>query len=399
MIRRGNVAVRFSVLLALLSGASGGCTTDHDALARQPKAGSSGGGAGGSGGFGGFGNTGNEAPQGGRVNPDIEAPGDNVLTIVNGIVDAPSVRLCFARVGADGLTGDFVGDPLAELDYATSTVLTELPGFSFVDDVIEPWAIAGDLSLIAKLDCQAAVERAQTEEAKAAPDPDGEGGAPPTLDLEMPTLRARPVAALPAGTVDIDRSILMVLSGCIGGAAYSGLGLDFDPDDPEAELDDETIQSKACGADYDAEWPTLQPVVVKLSREHQPESVGLQGLHASVATTSLDLRSSNDDGTISLVFASAVDFGSIEPHPADTRFTPEQLGVEARGYGLQAVGETGDVVYQETWSDLFAISGLAPLSAARTYTAVFLGPNPLLRRTGWWNTPAFALVDNDPTRE
>ena len=52
------------------------CTTNHDALARQPKAGSSGGGSGGRSGFGtgGFGNTGNQA-QGGRHNPDVEAAG------------------------------------------------------------------------------------------------------------------------------------------------------------------------------------------------------------------------------------------------------------------------------------------------------------------------------------
>jgi hypothetical protein len=35
----------------------------------------------------------------------------------------------------------------------------------------------------------------------------------------------------------------------------------------------------------------------------------------------------------------------------------------------------------------------------RTYTAIFLGPDPLLIKEGWWNGSAFALVDNDPTRD
>jgi hypothetical protein len=46
-----------------------------------------------------------------------------------------------------------------------------------------------------------------------------------------------------------------------------------------------------------------------------------------------------------------------------------------------------------------ARSGLTAMQSARTYTAVFLGPAPQLLATGFWNANAFALVDNDPTRE
>src|SRR6186713_2446664 len=110
MARLGEVALRLeaarAVLLtvAMVASASGACTTNHDALARQPKAGSSSGGSAGASGFGsgGFGNTGNQASQGGRPNPDDEPAGDDVLTIVNGVVDATSVRLCFARVDENG---------------------------------------------------------------------------------------------------------------------------------------------------------------------------------------------------------------------------------------------------------------------------------------------------------
>jgi hypothetical protein len=400
MIRLADVAVRFGALLALLAAGAGGCTTDHDALARHPKAGSGGGGAGGSLGVGGSVNTGNQPSEGGRTNPDIEPPGDNVLTLVNGVVDAPSVRLCFARVDADGATRELVGDPLPELDYAASTVLSELPGFSFVDDVIEPWVLAGDLSLIEDLDCQAAVELAESEEARVVPDPDGEGGAPPSSDPETPSLRARAVAALPAGTVDIGRSILLVLTGCIGGLAYADTGLDTDAEaDPDAETDPEPVQNQACGADYEPESPTLQPIVVKLSREQHFDTIGLQGVHASLPTESLDVRAASDDGTVALVFASALRFGAIEPRPADTRFTPEQLGVDQGNFGLQAVGENGTVAFAETWSHLFTTSGVDAMFAGRTYTTVFLGSSPFLLKKGWWNRPAFALVDNDPTRK
>jgi len=403
-----NQAVRLVLVGSLLAGgAANACTTNHDALARQPKAGSSSGGtAGASGfGFGGFGNTGNQA-QGGRANPDVEPKGDDVLTIVNGVVDAPSVRLCFARVGENGETSDFVGSPLPELGYAAAAVLTQLDGLSLVDDVIQPWVISGELSRVDELDCRAAVALAESEEAKVtpvAPEPVGAGGAnaggagpepepSPTgaggeggsaeIPLEFPTLRARPVAALPAGTVHIGRSILLVLSGCMGGAAYA-----------------DRVEVSACGAGYTPQTPTLEPVIVKLSRAVGFDKVGLQGVHASAPTGSLDLRASGDGGAVSLVFASNVSFGSIKPRPADTRFTPAELGVENFNFGLQAVDGSGGVVYQESWSDILAASALATPSAARTYTAIFLGPDPLLLKEGWWNKSAFALVDNDPTRE
>ncbi|HEX2871354.1 MAG TPA: hypothetical protein VHP33_08860 [Polyangiaceae bacterium] len=414
MVRLGEAACADAgrgLLLALLvaAGASNGCTTNHDALARQPKAGSSAGGSAGTAGFGfgGFGNTGNQ-PQGGRSNPDVEPPGANVLTIVNGIVDAPSVRICFARVGENGETEAFVGSPLPELGYAASTVLLEVDGLSLIDDVIQPWVIAGQLSLLKKLSCEDAVALAQAEEAKVTPIPEepveagqggeggvGHGGAAAVPGsaaeagaggagepLEFPALRARALAALPAGTVNIGRSILMVLSGCIGGAAYT-----------------DHIETAVCGNDYTPQTPTLQPIVVKLSRQLSFDKVGLQAVHASAATASLDIRASGDSGAVSLVFATDVTFGAIEPRPAALRFSPAELGVDQLNYGLQAIDEAGGVAYQEAWSDILAVSALPTPVAGRTYTAVFLGPDPLLIKEGWWNTSAFSLVDNDPTRD
>jgi len=404
----GDAALRTDGARALLLGfwlalgAVNGCTTNHDALARQPKAGSSAGGSAGASGFGtgAFGNTGNQS-QGGWPNPDDEPKGDDVLTIVNGMVDAPSIRLCFARLGDDGETQDFVGAPLPELAYAASTVLTEVDGLSFADDAIQPWVISGQLSRLKQLDCAAAVALAESEEAKVTPVEEppamsgeggqggagsgaaaGEGGAPAAEPLEFPTLRARPVAALPAGTVHIGRSILLVLTGCSGGAAYT-----------------DHIETSVCGASYTPATPTLRPVIVKLSRVVGTGTVGLQAVHGSLATASLDVRASGDSGAVSLVFASSLFFGSIEPRPADTRFTPFELGVQNFNYGLQAVDETGSVAYQEAWSDIMTASGLSAILPSRTYTAVFLGPDPLLIKEGWWNKVAFSLVDNDPTRE
>jgi len=357
------------------------CSTDHDALALQPRGGAGGSAGAGGGGAGGVPSVAGQTSSGGRVNADVEPAGDNVLTIVNGVVDAESVALCFARVSDDGESSELRGDPLTELGYAASKVLTELPDFSFADDTIEPWVIAGDLSLIDGLDCADAVELAQGEEAKVTPDPEAE---PPKKAPPPPALRARPVAALPAGTVDIGRSILMVLTGCMGGAAYTY---------------SEELGPRICGDDYAPDLPTLQPLVVKLSREHRYSTVGLQGMHASVATGSLDVRASGDGGRVALVFASSIRFGAVEPRPADTRFSPSELGIDAGDYGLQAVDYFAKVVFEQPWTDVLGASGLPGVTANRTYTAIFLGPDPTVKTRDFWNPAAFALVDNDPTRE
>lgn len=403
MLRLGEVARRLTAPAALLLGflalpLVAACTTNHDALARQPAAGGAGGGGGGSAGFpsGGSGNTGNQA-QGGRVNPDDEPAGDDVLTLVNGVVDTPSVQVCFARLDDEG-NAELVGSPLPELAYATSTVLTELAELSFEQDVLQPWLIAGDLAQIDGLDCAEAVELAREAEAAVTPEPEpedsgaggasgaagatfgAEGGAGPAL--EKPALRARALAALPAGTVAIGRSILMVLSGCLGGAAYDGASV-----------------SSVCGEGYAPDAPTAQPVVVKLSRDFRFDKVGLQGLHASLAMGSADLRVSGDNGSVALVFASSVTFGEVSPRPSDTRFSVLDVGAGDARFGLQAIGENAEVLHQAAWPELMEAAGLSSVSAARTYTAVLLGPRPRLFPEGWWNPPAFALVDNDPTRQ
>lgn len=379
------------LLVGLLLGAGSGCTTNHDALAKQPKAGSASGGGGSSGfGAGGSDNTGNVS-QGGRMNPDVEPAGDDVLTIVNGVVDAPSVRLCFSRVAENGEAGELVGEPMSELGYASSVVLTELDGFSFADDAIVPWLISGDFSLLDGLDCADAVALAVEEEARVTPVDTGDGaggaaagagGAAEPEPLEEPALRARALGAIPPGTVNIGRSILLVLTGCMGGAAYN-----------------DAVETSVCGGAYTPSTPTLQPVVVKLSRNLGFDKVGLQAVPASQAIAgTIDVRASGEEGIISLTFASGVGFGGIEPRPADVRFSANELGVARSDFGLQAVDNSG-VIFQESWADIRSASGIEEILPARTYTAVLLGPDPLLRKDGWWNPSAFALVDNDPTRD
>jgi hypothetical protein len=174
----------------------------------------------------------------------------------------------------------------------------------------------------------------------------------------------------------------MVLSGCLGGAYYT---------DPKV--------TSVCGDDYTPSTPTALAVVVKLSREIGFDKVGLQAVHAALAVSGkIDVRASAEDGLSPLTFSNDVAFGGIEPRPADVRFSPLELGADRGDFGLQAADSKG-VILEEAWSDVFASSSVGSLEPLRTYTAIMIGPHPLLTKRGWWNPSAFALIDNDPTRE
>ena len=53
-------------------------------------------------------------------------------------------------------------------------------------------------------------------------------------------------------------------------------------------------------------------------------------------------------------------------------------------------------VYSEPWRTVQARAGIDMLEDGRGYTLVVLGPSYDVDAKGWWNPPAFGLVDNDP---
>ena len=385
----------FWLMLLVASASGGACTTNHDALAKQNRGGGGQGGKAGAASAG-LGNTGNFSPEGGAPqNPDDEQPGEDVVTIVNGVVDAPSVQLCFARTDIVGGVPELVGEPSSELSYGSARIFTEIPGVSLQEDAIQPWLLAGTLSLVEGLDCVAAVELALEEEAKVTPveeqgtggvgaggEPAGAGGAgEPSPRLELPKLRARAMPALPAGSFAVGRSVLLVLSGCIGGAAFT-----------------DSLETSVCGEAYSAKTPTLQPVVVKLSRESRFDKVGLQAVQGSLAAGVEEMRAASDVGSLALTFASKLTFGAIQPRPADVRFGSAELGVGVPGHGVQAIGE-GVVLYQEGWASLRDRAGISEVVNGRSYSLVLVGPSPQVAKPGFWSSPSLVLVDNDPTRE
>jgi hypothetical protein len=357
----------------LVTGVLVGCVTDHDALSKRPTT-NQGAGAGGLGTAGApthfAGSNGDGANGGGHS--DDEAPGESLLTIVNGVVDAPSVVLCFAKVDAEGGVSAF-GQPLTAqpFEYGKSLVLTAVAGAELDTDTLQPMLIAGELGLVSGLGCEDAVARAQDEEAAAIAanaqasaaalndegGAGGEGGAGAGAGEVRARLRLRGLPAIPAGTLSAGRSMLLVATGCLGGATYRA-----------------AHEQEYCGAGYTEQAPTVSAVLVSLSRRLDFAHVGLQFVHASLATSPLSVSShppfpSQDSGPL---LASNVSLGQTAPHSALLTDTASDLG-SARLYRVQVTPQDSPPASFD-WVDVLTGAGLSTLENGRGYTLVLVGP-------------------------
>jgi len=388
------------------------CVTNHDALEKKPT-GRGGNGAGGSSASGGApthrGGSGGQAENGGG-HADDEPPGDSVLTIVNGIVDAPSVALCLAKVDPDGSVTPF-GSPLtdAPLEYGQSLLLADVDQIDFETDGLQLFPIAGELERIAGLDCEEAIERARTLEALVDTTANGQGGAggdgsDPSAapaggtggeggaeqaggsggDSSGPTparaaLRVRGLPAIPAGTLNAGRSMVLVANGCMGGAAYTAKSAE-----------------QYCGAGYSPHEPTVSAILVSLSRRVSDDHVALQAVHASLANSTVDLRARPGfPSAASGVAIASVQPGQVAPRPASVQNAVTDLG-SARKYQV-SIEADGSVLFEQAWTSVLSQGGLSQLQNGKGYALIFNGPRADLPGVAnLWNPPTLTAIAVDP---
>lgn len=400
----------------IVAGSLAACVTNHAALEKRPIVASGGGGAGGSSGaraqVGGA--PGNGGSGGGHL--DDEPPGKNALTLVNGVVDAPELVLCLTRVDSRGAVVP-IDAPLGEgaLAYGQSLVVSDLSDSKLANQTLELFAIAGDLSLIAGLDCEAAMALAQMEEfgvadssgsagqagsageggagagvriaanvlsdggVGGAAGAGGEGGATPE---PRSRLRLRALPAIPSGTLNQGRSLVFVLNGCMGGSGYSGPS-------PEAY----------CGLGYDEHQPTIAALLVSLSRPYAGDHVGMQVVNASLANGRIQVASRPPSSSLSqgsdLSITGNVLEGQVAPRPANVSSSASDYGIQHR-YVLE-VSSSDNAPFRESWSDVLAQSGFKGLTDGTTYALVFSGPESDLEGVpGLWNAPLLTLIAADP---
>ncbi len=346
------------------------------------------------------------------------------MTIVNGVVDAPTVVVCLGKVASDGSVAPF-GEPLATLDYAQSTVLPDLAQVDLAEDTLQPLLIAGDLTQVDGLDCAAAVELAQNSELASAPAPDasaagaagatqseqggaagalsaaagaadtdaagaageggnaGEGGSAGSGAGALPpvrsALRVRGLPAIPAGTLNQGRSLALVANGCMGGATYGG-----------------TYADDYCGPGFSENAPTLSAVLVNLSRVISSSHVGMQVVHASLATGAIDVATlppPPQPGS-GVTIVSNVSLGQVAPRPASIVYTSDDLK-SATSFNV-SVSSQGRVLFSERWSAVLGNGGLSELDEGQTYALVFSGPRGDLPAVPQlWNAAALTIIPVD----
>jgi hypothetical protein len=362
---------RASWLLA--SGTAWACVTDHDALASRPRPtadagidsgtpqGGSGGDTPGSGGTAGRG-------------PSIRR--SDRVTLVHGVSDVERVVFCLSPT-----TGVARAEPRPPggLAYGEHLVLDD-SDVDFETQEIDVAVIGGDLAQIAAMDCAEAIAAANVMPSGGEGGAAGAAGAPPNAAAGQggaggaassppPALRAATLARVPAGTFFGGRSALVVAAGCLGGFQH------------EAGPD-------VCGADYRADAATLKPVIVSMSRELEFDRVGLQAVHATVDSSSVDVVVREVDGTTHTI-ATELGLASIAPsQPIFVSASKLQLGtvVDVRGSG------TAVLLGSHGFSAVAQRAGLEQLSDANTYALVLIGPRFNQEAGPYWNGPSVTLV-------
>ncbi|MFO0554941.1 MAG: hypothetical protein U0271_41575 [Polyangiaceae bacterium] len=176
------------IVASFLVFALAACSDSHTDLGQDTSSSSSTG-AGGQGGFGGTGAGG----MGGA--PPVEPDGPTALTLVNGVVDRPAIRVCLMDNPPSPLD-DALPLPPAQLAFAHSAPVdtASLPSTSDVEIAV----LAGDLGAVAGQKCRAIVD------------------GPPIDGVDVISLGVAPTSVFAA-----PRSLFLGVSGCIGAAPAS----------------------------------------------------------------------------------------------------------------------------------------------------------------------------------
>lgn len=331
-----------------------------------------------------------------------EPAGPPVLTLLHGVVDAPRVAFCVARHvdGAPVPNGSPL--PAGGLPFGGVVALGSLPGVDVAREDATLYVVAGAAELLANLDCAAALERAAAlgggeGGAGGAPAraPGGAGGAragsfsvgdvggAPSAVSPPPELRARPLVTIPVGTLEFERSTLLVARGCLGGGVT-----------PNAD------RTGICDASAGADDATLAPVFARLSRITAAGSVGAMAVHAATPVAPDERLSVGLVGPETGWLAVASDLRPGAVAPAVPRFFTEVAWQTRVPAGVVSVvaQRTPPGELEVPWGELGERAGDGLPEAGETAVLVVVGPGlGVDTEGGAWNPPAVVLVDPSRT--
>ncbi|MCA9630962.1 MAG: hypothetical protein KC766_25025 [Myxococcales bacterium] len=445
------MARRLAPLLAVVSAGvalASACTTDHGALDKRDwgsggTLADSGGGGGSEAGAGGAQDAGADAP--------VEPSGGYRFRLLNGMVDAERVQVCFRvklETGSDVWLG--APRPAGGLPYGSALDLSELP-WQPASQGFETFVFAGQLEQLANLDCQRALDLAQGSGVDAGAGAGGtaaggsggaggEGGSAAGAGAGGAGPGGSPGSGGAAGT-SADAGALDASAGSAGSAGAGGASLDAGAGEDSSTGGDSSVDGGVtppalraarlamlppgslrddrsylmllsgcmggpsfsdasaetiCGPGYSDATPTLTNSVVELSRITQALSVGVQFLNGSRAAGEADLLSvpGEQANGSPITIASRIQFGRIAPRPPNLDYPASSYGaplseveLQVFAYGATTPGATAN------WQSALSVPGL---ENARNYTVVVLGPSPGFVQQGWWQPSRIVALPNDP---
>jgi hypothetical protein len=333
------------------------CTGDHDRLAKTDAAGS--GGAGGDGGStpgsGAATGSGGATVTSTGVGGGVEEPaGPTRLTVVDGIVDQPAVRLCFVAYPSGAGASAPWPDP-AGLAFAQGAAVGDPSALVPPGTDVQLFVLGGDLTGTAGLGCDAIV---------------GARGA---------SWIARSLGVLPASFFTEPKSLLLVPHGCLGSHA--------DPSAPQA-----------CGAGYDPKAPAAGLVAGFLSRLVEIGQVSLQFVHAAPAMVEVELRLRSGPTSVALTVVPSWTLGAITPFPPYTKLSAATFAVATEPTLEVATSTVSQPLDATSFAKAFAASELAPsdVENARGYAFVAVGAAPGFVAPPPFRPYTYTVVRADP---
>jgi hypothetical protein len=293
----------------------------------------------------------------------VEPSGPTALTVVNGINDYDAVRICFLP----GQT-PWPAAP-AGLPFAVGQVVDIAAALPAGSDVT-PWVIAGNLAATAGLSCQEILALAQPDGGVA----DG-GPAPPVV--------AAPLGVVPQGVLAAQRSLLLVPTGCMGGAGH----------------DADAGATAGCGMGYTSQTPTTGVVLLAMSRIADTQHVSLQAVSASAALPPVNVHlQPGFTGAQVLTVAGSLAPGAIGPEPPFHMLAPADFGslskVQIGTFPLN--GSSASSTTQ--LADVLATSavGTDGFANGATLVLVAVGGAPGAAAGPFWHALTYALVKGNP---
>jgi hypothetical protein len=325
----------------------------------------SGAGCGIGGGFGGSGGAGGGVPS-----------GPTTLTVLNGVNDETAIELCFLPYPN--------GDPTllpwpagsAGLGFGLAQAIDPIGSVVATGTEIRVYVVAGDLAQAAGKTCETLVNAGGGGAGGGSGAGGGGVGGNGGAGGSAPALLVSSLPVLPANVFTSHTSVLIAPVGCIDGTHT------------------DAVSTLACGANYALGAPTLNVVVLGMSRAMDPTHITVQVIQASPAIPQMDVHI-DANGTDFLV-APGLNVGA-----ASAPFT--QLDVA----DLQPFGTTSLEMFLEgnmtpnatiPLTTIFAGGNLPQAQfvngAAVAFVAV--GAYPGLGGGSWWHEGTFALLDADP---